>query len=552
MSAFLRNVLILLFLSQVLFAQKPINLDSLKTSFEKAKENDSKAEIALEIVKHFNGINPDSAAKYVAVAKKYAELSKNKKLRARSFQAEANLLQNTGRFNESALANEHAINLFESIKDIDGLASSYSSLGLLFKKNSGDEFEVNEFSKKALAYEQKALKYYLQGSDTEGLLKVYSNLGIIYRDLKDFLSAEKMFLKGIETAEKRNYKGINVGVLKAGYSQVFLDYYKDNAKAISLLDEAIEIYLRNGVRTSLEHAYRNKSYNYTAMGQYAKAITFGNMAVEIADEVKDPHRQIMAYSSLHHAQKMSGMYKESMMNLEHVNDIEHILLSKEKAAIIAEMNTKYETVKKDAAIQVLTKDKELSKWKIWGLIAGLIILSVLLFAIFEKRKKDAQIREQEKAIEKSKLEQAEIALESKKKELTSKVLQLAQKNEFLAGLGSELESLRSNVDSTVNKTSNSISKKIRRDIANDNQWEQFSTEFSSVHKGFLDSVIKKHGNFSKTEIRLISLLKMNLSSKEIADVLGISQEGIKKARYRLRIKMNLEDSQLQAYLLTFS
>jgi DNA-binding CsgD family transcriptional regulator len=53
-------------------------------------------------------------------------------------------------------------------------------------------------------------------------------------------------------------------------------------------------------------------------------------------------------------------------------------------------------------------------------------------------------------------------------------------------------------------------------------------------------------------MRLIALLKMNLSSKEIADILGISADGIKKARYRLRKKMNLEDSQLQSYLLNLS
>jgi DNA-binding CsgD family transcriptional regulator len=38
---------------------------------------------------------------------------------------------------------------------------------------------------------------------------------------------------------------------------------------------------------------------------------------------------------------------------------------------------------------------------------------------------------------------------------------------------------------------------------------------------------------------LMSLLKMNLSSKEIANILNISMEGVKKARYRLRKKLNL-------------
>jgi DNA-binding CsgD family transcriptional regulator len=45
---------------------------------------------------------------------------------------------------------------------------------------------------------------------------------------------------------------------------------------------------------------------------------------------------------------------------------------------------------------------------------------------------------------------------------------------------------------------------------------------------------------------------MNMTSKEIADIMGISDGGVKKARYRLRKKMNLEDSELQGFLLSFA
>jgi DNA-directed RNA polymerase specialized sigma24 family protein len=45
---------------------------------------------------------------------------------------------------------------------------------------------------------------------------------------------------------------------------------------------------------------------------------------------------------------------------------------------------------------------------------------------------------------------------------------------------------------------------------------------------------------------------MNLNSKEVASILGISDGGIRKARYRLRKKMQLEESELQRFLLGFS
>ncbi|MFT7434917.1 MAG: DNA-binding CsgD family transcriptional regulator, partial [Psychromonas sp.] len=112
--------------------------------------------------------------------------------------------------------------------------------------------------------------------------------------------------------------------------------------------------------------------------------------------------------------------------------------------------------------------------------------------------------------------------------------------------------LKTNVDGSVNKASTKISKLIKRDASDDHQWEQITLEFGSLHKGFLDALIGKHGSFIKSEIRLISLMKMNLSSKDIADTLNISSDGIKKARYRLRKKLNLSSEEdIQGFLLSY-
>lgn len=175
--------------------------------------------------------------------------------------------------------------------------------------------------------------------------------------------------------------------------------------------------------------------------------------------------------------------------------------------------------------------------------AGLIVNSLI-----QKRRKDKLIFEKE--IETAKRINAEQELEFKKKELTAKVLQLARKNEFLESLENEVEQLKSNVDKKVTSTSSRIIRLIRRDSAESKEWEQFGKEFSSVHQHFFDELTKKHGKFTQSETRLLALLKMNLSSKDFADTLRISAEGIKKARYRLRKKLNLKtDDDLRGYLV---
>lgn len=546
------KTILLLFAGSALYCQNRVNADSLRAAFELKQQLSDKIETGFSLIRHYNRNHVDSCSLYINKVEKLIEKSSDKNYRARLFLAKANHFQNTGRFQESVAANEKAIGLFEELNDYKGIAGAYNTLGLSYKKNSGDENELEVFSVKALEYENKALEYYLKANDFDGLLRAYSNIGIIYRDLKQYKEAESQYLKAIEMANQKGYNGHSLGILKGNLSQIYLDYYKDHHKAIALLNEALENYQKNGVRTSMEHAYRNISYNYTALKQYEKAIENAYRAIEIANEVKDPHRQINAYSSLHHAQKMAGMYKESLENLEFLNDIEDSLLNKEKTAIIGEMAIRFETVKKEAQIKVLEKDNELNKWRLTGLMAGLLALGAFTFSIFQKRRKDRLIYEKEKALEKERLEKAEIELDSKQKELTAKVLQLAHKNEFLSNLENQISALKDNVDQSVNKTSNRISRLIRRDIESDKQWEQFSQEFSTIHKGFLGRLAEKYGTFTKSEVRLISLLKMNMNSKEIADIMGISDDGVKKARYRLRKKMGLEDAELQGFLLSFS
>ncbi len=549
---FARCTILFFVTGHLMFAQNTPEPDSLKIALVSTADLNNKAQISLDLVKYYNRNNPDSNSKYLALAKDFCFKTKLPLWRARYFLAEANHLQNTGHFIESIRSNETAINLFEKLNDNQGLADSYNTLGLAYKKRGGDNQNVEAFSKKALLYENRALEFYLKTDDKEGLYRVYSNIGIIQRDFKDYKAAEKSYLTGLESAKKEGIESYSVGILHANLSQIYLEYYKDYDKAISLLEKALSIYQKNGIKTSQEHAYRNIAYNYIAKGDYAKAILNAKKAVQIAEEVKDPHRKINAYSALYDVQEKAGMYKEAFANLNLVKRLEDSVLSNENTRIIAEMDSKFESVKKEAQIQVLNKTNELNKWQILFLVLLLVALGILYYSIYQKRLKDQVIFEKENQIEKERRRAAESELDSKRKELTTKVLQLAHKNEFLNSLENEIVELKNNVDSSVNKTSTRISKMIRRDIESDTQWDQFSQEFAAIHEGFLKALTDKFGNFTKSEIRLISLLKMNMNSKEIADILGIGVDGVKKARYRLRQKMNLEDAELQSFLLSFS
>jgi len=96
--------------------------------------------------------------------------------------------------------------------------------------------------------------------------------------------------------------------------------------------------------------------------------------------------------------------------------------------------------------------------------------------------------------------------------------------------------------SAVEKESRGYQKLINTidfDLKEEDNWENFKNYFEQIHTNFNTTVLEKYPKVTSNDLRLMALLKMNLSSKEIANILNISSEGIKKARQRLRKKLGL-------------
>ena len=252
-----------------------------------------------------------------------------------------------------------------------------------------------------------------------------------------------------------------------------------------------------------------------------------------------------------------GDYEKALFYKNKAQSIQDSLYTLKKDKQIAELNLIYETEKKNHSIKELEQQTAIDKARkrlLWiSLIAALIIGVGVVTNVINKRKKDKILFEKEKELEITKRKNVELELEMKQKELTAKVLQLAKKNEFLLSLESEINKLKSYDSPEIHKTTHRMRRMINFQTNEDEEWEQFSKSFTSVHENFIQGLISKHGKLTKSELRLIALLKMNLSSKDIANTLRISDEGIKKARYRLRKKLELEsETSLQQYILAFN
>jgi DNA-binding CsgD family transcriptional regulator len=86
-------------------------------------------------------------------------------------------------------------------------------------------------------------------------------------------------------------------------------------------------------------------------------------------------------------------------------------------------------------------------------------------------------------------------------------------------------------------------KKIIRVISDedkiDKQWEQFTMHFDNVHSDFLSALKTKYPSLSNNELKLSAYLRMNLTTKEIAQLMNISVRGVEISRYRLRKRLQI-------------
>src|SRR5205085_12283299 len=77
-------------------------------------------------------------------------------------------------------------------------------------------------------------------------------------------------------------------------------------------------------------------------------------------------------------------------------------------------------------------------------------------------------------------------------------------------------------------------------LLTDEHWRNFSRLFEKVHRGFFQRLKEKLPGLSPAETRFTALIKLQLSNKEMANMLGVGTEAMRQIRSRLKKKLNSE------------
>lgn len=139
-------------------------------------------------------------------------------------------------------------------------------------------------------------------------------------------------------------------------------------------------------------------------------------------------------------------------------------------------------------------------------------------------------------------EKLEIDLHTKNEELSNLTFSIIKRNESLQKIKLDLDRIKPKEDQK-NYIFNSIVHQIEDNFNSKKEWKIFEENFNEVHELFFKKLLSQFPDLSHGDLGLAAYLKMNLSSKEISQILNITPRSVELKRYRLRKKLALPTEQ---------
>lgn len=272
-----------------------------------------------------------------------------------------------------------ALKIRETMGDKKGIANSYNNLGVIYNRQNNLD--------RALESYLKALNIREEIGDKNGIGMSYNNVGLIYLEKGDYKKAEENLLIGLKIrVDIDDKKGSADSYLNVGN----VHYSEDNyAKALPFYLKALSINQKIGSKRGEGATLNNIGACYLKQQKFENASSYLNRALAILDAIGDMDGVKDSYFSLADLYNKKGDYKNAFHYQQLYADIKDTLFSEAASKQMTEMNTKYETEKKDKAL--IKKDAEIVQRQVESekqlivrnsLIVGFVLVIALAFFIY--------------------------------------------------------------------------------------------------------------------------------------------------------------------------
>ncbi len=411
------------------------------------------------------------------------------------------------------------------------LINIYNDLGMLYQLTG--ELE------RAKKYVMLSIK--VAGQDVGALPPLYTTLAGLYELEKDWDSAMHYFKMGYEL-------GIDQGELRAvvdaaqGISGLFSGPLNQTDSARIYLNEAIKYTQSMGSprETSLLH-YGLARFHFDN-GAFDASIYYSKLGLVAFQEQQDYSMLEKTYELLWQSKLALGEPDSALLFHQELKKVSDTILSNTNDRQYSNLRIRLETLLEKQRIEEL--ERQLSSRRLqfiaFSIITGLIVILGCIGWLWFR----TESRRKAIALEYSELRRknSEQELKNKEQELVDHTLHMIKKNQFIE----EMEvlakrSLKQTADN--NDLSQKLIKTINLSKSADKDWAEFSKYFGQVHAEFFEKLKRKYPRLSNGELRHCALVKMNMSLKESSQIMGVDPASIKVARYRIKKKMQLPETE---------
>lgn len=406
----------------------------------------------------------------------------------------------------------------------------------------------------AIELNDKAISIFKVLGDSISIAECYNERGVMHYLLNEFLIAEGFFRRALViNRAQRNLKGIATNL-----SNLCL-YQGDTDEKLKLIREAITINKNLDAQWSLGENYNNMGKQYYFGEQYSKALEALQKAYEYAHNIGARELICDNYEYSSQVYAAIGNYDQAFKYLSMMYALSKRLQSSNKLRNIEQEISykRYQDQKYATEMQEQTYEIELLKRNLW-LMSSVFILGIAFWIFlykWYKRKKDHQLVEtryrlqlSEREVSELKLHQQELelqnvqnALQASQQEATSFAVFLKSRNELLDKIREMIkEGYKMDAQAVVShlKKINSFIKQYQN---GDNT--NLLLNIEDKNNEFLQRLVTLHPKLTQGEKHLATLLRVNLSTKEIAMLTGTTPKTINMNRYRLRKSLNLSSEE---------
>jgi DNA-binding CsgD family transcriptional regulator len=294
-----------------------------------------------------------------------------------------------------------------------------------------------------------------------------------------------------------------------------------------------------------------------------KAIPWCEEGLEIADEIGAIPEQIAACNCLYEAYKLLGKGNDALIYFERVKTLEDSISKEETWKKLQKME-----FEKQIQIEITEREKEEQRarsrlWIIVLIALGATITPIILYYYYKQRirlhaeKARSHLSNHLLAEEKLKTRNQEkqlldLELEHKKKDLADMALSLSQKKQQAEELCSRVNRIENSKGKQRQKEFRDLKEELQNQRYVDKEMEHLQQNIDTLSNAFYNKLQTSFPELSKTEVKLSSLIKLNLSTSQIAQLQNITPKSVNMSRYRLKKKLGLDNDQnLDEFLQSF-